>query len=47
MRSHALSFQNSVEVCLCFRRRDVPDRLEQTGVVEPVDPFEGGIFYDL
>ena len=26
---------------------DVPDRLEQAAVVEPVDPFEGGIFDGL
>jgi hypothetical protein len=26
-----------------FRRRDVPDGLEQAAVVEPIDPFEGGM----
>src|SRR5690606_12883344 len=36
--------QSGVEVCLCFRRSDVPDRPEQAAVVEPVDPFEGGMF---
>ena len=30
-----------------FGRRNVPDRLEQTAGVEPVDPFEGGDFYGL
>jgi len=25
-------------------RRDVPDRLEQAAVVEPVDPLQGGVF---
>ncbi len=44
MRGHVFSFQSGVEIGLCFGRRDVPDRLEQTAVVEPVDPFEGGIF---
>lgn len=29
-----------VEVCLSFRRRNASDRLRQTAVVEPVDPFE-------
>jgi hypothetical protein len=37
------SFQCRVEVSLCFCRRDVPDGLEQVAVIEPVDPFQGGI----
>jgi hypothetical protein len=28
-------------------RGDVPDRIEEPSVVEPVDPFEGGEFYFL
>ena len=27
-----------------LRRRHVPDRLEQSAVTEPIDPFQGGIF---
>ena len=40
-------FQRSVVVGLGFGRRDVADRLEQAPIVEPVDPFEGGILYGL
>lgn len=29
---------------LCFGRGDVSDGIEETSVVEPVDPFEGGVF---
>jgi hypothetical protein len=32
---------------LGFCGRDVPDRLKQTSVVEPVDPFEGCVFDGL
>ena len=43
-RSHVLSSQSGVAVCLSCRRRDVFDRLEQPAIVEPVHPFEGGMF---
>jgi hypothetical protein len=33
-----------MEVGLGFCGRDVPDRLKETAVVEPVHPFEGGVF---
>jgi hypothetical protein len=45
LHGHVLSSQDRVEVCLCFRRRVVPDRLEAAAVVEPVDQFDGGIFH--
>ena len=35
-------FQSRVVVGFGFGRRDVPDRLEQSAVVEPVDPFQRG-----
>tara|TARA_Y100000815_G_scaffold262955_1_gene276952 strand:+ start:319 stop:603 length:285 start_codon:yes stop_codon:yes gene_type:complete len=47
LRCHVFSIQSGVEVCLCFSRRDVPDRLEQAAVVEPIDPFECGILDGL
>ena len=43
-RSHGFSVQSGVEVRLGFGGRDVPDRFEQTAVVEPVDPFKRGMF---
>ncbi len=30
-----------IEAGFCFGGRDVSDGLEQTAVVEPVDPFKG------
>jgi hypothetical protein len=41
------SFQSCVEVCLGLCWRDVPDGFQQAAVVEPVDPFEGGVFHGL
>ncbi len=41
-RHHSEFFDLRIEMDLCFRGRDVADRLEQAVVVEPVDPFEGG-----
>ena len=36
-----------MEVCLGFCWRDVPDGLQQAAVVEPVDPFECGVFHGV
>lgn len=30
-----------------LHRRNVADRFEQSPVVEPIDPFEGGVFHRL
>ena len=32
---------------MCFSWRDSPDRLQQAAIVEPIDPFEGGVFNGL
>ena len=36
-----------VVVCLSFCRRDVPDGFEQAVVIEPGNPFQGGLLYRL
>ena len=37
-------FHSGVEVSLRFRRRNISNGLEQTPVVEPIDPFERCVF---
>src|SRR3546814_13668228 len=44
LRSHGDVVQHGVISFFGFSGRDVSDRLEQPPVVEPVDPFERGIF---
>ncbi len=44
LRSHGDVVQHGVISFLGFSGRDVSDRLDQPTVVEPVDPFERGIF---
>src|SRR3546814_12365258 len=44
LRSHGDVVQHGVISFFGFSGRDVADRLEQPPVVEPVDPFERGIF---
>jgi hypothetical protein len=40
-------FNLGLVVCLSLCRRDVLDGFEQSGVVEPVHPLQGGKFYGL
>ena len=44
---HRRLFQCGVEICLSFGWRDVADGFEQSAVIEPVDPFEGGELHGL
>ena len=37
----------TVVVCFSFGRRDVPERLHESVMVEPGYPFQGGQFYRL
>ncbi len=46
-RGHRPLFDHSIVFLLGFGRRDVADGLEQSAVVEPVDPFERGVFDGL
>lgn len=46
-RCHIHCFDVSIILFFGFGGRDVSDRLEQTAVIEPVDPFERGIFNRL
>jgi hypothetical protein len=41
---HVCSFQSGVEVCFGFCWWNISDRFQQAAIVEPVDPFEGGVF---
>ena len=43
MRGRMFRFQGGVGVWTCVCQWNVPDRLEPTTVIEPVDPFECGI----
>lgn len=47
LRGHAFSFLNRVDVGVCFGWRDVPDKLEQAAVIEPVPPFQRGVINAL
>ena len=45
LRCHGLGFQSCAAVCFGFGRRDIPDRIEDTAVVEPVHPYRHGVFH--
>jgi len=42
---HGRVVQLGVKSCFSFSRRDIADGREQAPVVEPVDPFERGVFH--
>ena len=44
-RCHIDVVRGSIILILGFGRRDVADGLQQSAVVEPVDPFEGRVFH--
>ena len=44
LRGHGDVVQHGVISFFCFGWRDTSDRLQESPVVEPVDPFERGIF---
>ena len=44
---HGWGVQHGIEAGLGLGRRDVPDRLKDPPVVEPVDPFQRGEFHGL
>ena len=46
-RRHSRLFYRRIIVLLGFGGRDVADGFEQPPVIEPVDPFEGGVFDSL
>ena len=45
LRSHGELVHSYVVSLLGFGWRDVADRLEEAAVIEPVDPFESGVFH--
>ena len=45
LRSHGELVHSYVVSLLGFGWRDVADRLEDAAVIEPVDPFESGVFH--
>ena len=47
LRGHGFSFQSCVEVGLGLGRRDVSNRLERATRIEPVHPFQRGVFHGL
>ena len=46
-RHHSELVGSCIEAGFRFCGRDVADGLEQAAVVEPVDPFEGGVFHGI
>jgi hypothetical protein len=44
VRGHGQAVQRGAPGCLGFGERHVADRAEQRRLVEPVDPFERGVF---
>lgn len=44
MRSDSYFLRRRKVGGLCFGGRDVADELKQPAIVEPVDPFERGVF---
>ena len=44
-RCHIEVVRGSIILIFGFGRRDVADRLQQTAMVKPVDPFEGRVFH--
>ena len=45
--SHIYDVRGSIELVFGFGRRDIADGFEQPAMVEPVDPFEGGVLDGL
>jgi hypothetical protein len=47
LRGHGFSFQSCVEVCFGLCWWDASDGFQQAAGVDPVDPFEGGVFHSV
>ena len=44
LRGHSRFLLGCIVFGFGFRRRDVADGFEQSAIVEPIDPFERGVF---